>query len=139
MLEKLGSKFIRSLGRFLACNQKRSSIYIYILIYFYIAVFRDTDFIGPHFVRHSIRETFSSPTFAVLFPFFSHLPRLHSSPPPSISSRFSRFFNVVALSPSCFSSAAISMPPASTPREKRRNESGTPLELLMLAGFLPPC
>lgn len=85
MLEKLGSKFIRSLGRFLACNQKRSSIYIYILIYFYIAVFRDTDFIGPHFVRHSIRETFSSSTFAVLFPFFSHLPRrafLSLLPPP---------------------------------------------------------
>ena len=75
------------------------------------------------------------------FPFFSvgHLPRraflllslslcsLTSSP----SARFSRFFNVVALSPSCFSFADLDATRLD-PREKRRNESGTPLELLML-------
>lgn len=36
-----------------------------------------------HFARHSIRETFSSPTFAVLFPFFlGRAPSAARIPPP---------------------------------------------------------
>lgn len=46
---------------------------------------RDSDFVHPHFARHSIRETFSSPTFAVLFPFFlGRAPSAARIPPLSL-------------------------------------------------------
>lgn len=49
-----------------------------------------------HFARHSIRETFSSPTFAVLFPFFlGRAPSAARIPPPPLS--LSLFLNFLSL------------------------------------------
>lgn len=103
-----------------------------------LAIFRRST-LRRHFVRHSIRETFSSPTFAVLFPFFSagHLPRraflsLSLPPPPPFplvshaSSTSSRYLLLVSRPRADLDATRLD------PREKRRNESGTPLELLML-------
>lgn len=98
-----------------------------------------------HFARHSIRETFSSPTFAVLFPFFlGRAPSAARIPPPPLSlSLFLNFLSLRSILTLLQRRRVISFlflvlafadldATRLDPREKRRNESGTPLELLML-------
>lgn len=129
-LKKLGSKFIRTLSVFNITKNDRVYIYIYFDLFLYRCLYPSRYFVDPHFAATSSgipsekrflrRPSRSSSLFSRPGTFRGAHSSLSPSPP--ISSRFSRFFNVVALSPSCFSSARRSRchPPRPPREEKKR-------------------
>lgn len=139
-LKKLGSKFIRTLSVF--SNQERSSIYIYFDLFLYRCLYPSRYFVGPHFAATSSgipsekrflrRPSRSSSLFSRPGTFRgAHSSLSLSLPPPfplvsHASSTSSRYLLLVSRPRADLDATRLD------PREKRRNESGTPLELLML-------
>lgn len=140
-LKKLGSKFIRTLSVFNITKNDRVYIYIYFDLFLYRCLYPSRYFVDPHFAATSSgipsekrflrRPSRSSSLFSRPGTFRGAHSSLSPSPPPfplvsHASSTSSRYLLLVSRPRADLDATRLD------PREKRRNESGTPLELLML-------